>query len=327
MSSSFGSYDLAGFPKAAVWWYRSWWLGNVSALDAGRPPLPPTTTAFFVHIVEAWQPANSNSSGGTRTINVYSNAPFVRLSLNGAPVAGGSGNATVRAMPQFGYVRYSGLVYVAGKLVAEALGDAAGASGSALAVHTRASWGAPAALVLSLDAPSPATGTGGALFLDGGDAALVRATVVDAAGVTCQDASGLRVTFSVTGGPGAVWGTGNGDPANQEPNHAPSRLTYHGLVRAVVKVTQASAVAGAWGSAEEAGAALALLGAVNVDAGRGGSSAVVAGVAPGAEPAILVSASAEGLAGAQLSIPTSVGASSAVLATAAANVYSAYVGE
>jgi len=96
ISSSFGSYDLAGFPKAAVWWYRSWWLGNVSTGDPGRPPLP--GTAYFCHIVEAWRP---NPSSSTRTINVYSNAPLVRLSLNGVAVA------PVQSVPEFGYARFS----------------------------------------------------------------------------------------------------------------------------------------------------------------------------------------------------------------------------
>jgi hypothetical protein len=55
----------------------------------------------------------------------------------------------------------------------------------------------------------------------------------------------------------------NSNPANQDPNHAPERVAYHGLVRAVVRVTQVSA-----GSADD----LALLAAVNVDAGAGPQS-------------------------------------------------------
>lgn len=44
---------VTGFPKAPVWWYRSWWLANISQTDAGRPPLP--NTSVFVRIVESWQ--------------------------------------------------------------------------------------------------------------------------------------------------------------------------------------------------------------------------------------------------------------------------------
>ena len=98
VSSSFGAYDLAGFAKAAVWWYRAWWLGNVSYGDAGRPPLPSAATGVFVHIVESWMPSPNSA---VRVINVYSNAPLIRLSLNGAPVA------APQAVPAFGYARFS----------------------------------------------------------------------------------------------------------------------------------------------------------------------------------------------------------------------------
>jgi hypothetical protein len=43
-------------------------------------------------------------------------------------------------------------------------------------------WGAPVGIALTIDAPSLATGTGSALYLDGEDAAAIRATIVDAAG-------------------------------------------------------------------------------------------------------------------------------------------------
>lgn len=110
----------------------------------------------------------------------------------------------------------------------------------ALHLRVAVSWGPAAAIRLSLDAPSPQTGTGAALYLDGEDAAAVRATVVDAqgeggpgpggrgggttldprphphlrAGHVVRDSS-LSVTFAVLSGPGLVWATGNGDPANQ----------------------------------------------------------------------------------------------------------------
>ncbi len=290
-----------------MWWYRSWWLANVSAADAGRPPLPAPNSSLFVHIVESWRGA----PGGTRDINVFTNAPLVRLSVNGAVVG------PPLHVPPFGYARFLKVPYAPGKLLAEAL-DASGAS--VLGAHARSTWGPAAAIALALDAPSPRTGTGAALFLDGNDAALLRATVVDAAGVPVEDSS-LRITFAVTGGPGAVWGTGNGDPANQEPNHAPSRAAYHGLLRAVIRVTQASAVAGSGGDAINA---LALLAAVNVDAGGGPGSSAVKPLA-GPPPAITVTASAPGLPIASIDIPTSAAEGDSVLAVAAANVQVAYV--
>ena len=144
--------------------------------------------------------------------------------------------------------------------------------------------------------------------------------MVDGAGNVCEDAA-VRVAFAVSAGPGRVWGTGNGDPANQEPNHAPARTAYHGLVRAVVRVAQVSGVAGGGAGA------LALLAEVNVDAGVGGRSAPIVPLAGRAPPVIVVSATAPGLLGASLNISTSAADSDSVLAVAAASVQSAYSGE
>ena len=214
------------------------------------------------------------------------------LSLSGNAVGGGP-----KTVAMFRYATFS-VAFAPGALVASCLA----ADGSTVLATSapRASWGAPAAVRLSLDAPSAATGTGGALFLDGQDAALVRATVVDAQGNVVEDAANT-VSFAVASGPGFVTGTGNGDPSSHEPNHAATRLAYHGLVRAVVRVTQASAVASAAGAGGDA--AVALLQAVNVDAGKGGRSASI--VVGGAATPIVVTASSAGLAGDSLSIATS----------------------
>jgi hypothetical protein len=90
--------------------------------------------------------------------------------------------------------------------------------------------GKAAKLALSLDCPSKITGTGEALLLDGQDAALVRASVLDSAGRVMHLATNI-ITFQVISGPGIVQGTGNGDPHCHEPNNAPWHSAYHGLVR------------------------------------------------------------------------------------------------
>ena len=313
ISSSFGSYDLAGFPKAAVYWFRSWWLANVSLASPDRPPIAAPAAATVCHIVETWK-ANPTDASKPRTIHVYSNAPFASLALNGgAPTAG-----SPAAIKQFGYATFT-VAFAPGALVASCL---AADGVTVLATSApRASWGPPAAVRLSVDSPSPASGTGAALYLDGADAALVRATIVDAAGNVCEDATD-SVTFAVLSGPGAVTGTGNGDPSNHEPNHAASRAAYPGLVRAVVRVTQASAVATAGG--DGGAAAVALLQAVNVDAGSGGRSARI--VPGGAATPIVVTASAGSLAGDSLSIATSNDFADSVLQVAGASVGVADVG-
>jgi len=290
-----------------VYWYRSWWLANVSLADAGRPPLDPANTSVFVHVVESWQPPASGKT--TRNIHVYSNAPSVGLLVNGAPVSG-----SPQPMPAFGAVNFPSVPYAAGTLTAQALD----AGGNVLATHTRTSWGAAAAIVLSMDAPNPATGTGSRVYLDGQDVAFVRATIVDAAGVTVHDST-ANVTFAVTAGPGLVWGTGSGDPSDHSPVLAPWKPAYHGLVRAIIRTTLM-----ATGSAADRAAVASL----NVEAGKGpATSAILQGPNGGAPTTITVTASSPGLTGASFTIPLSVDPADSVLAVAAASVASAYIGE
>jgi hypothetical protein len=86
VSSSHGQIDLAGFPKAASYWYRSKYLSAVAQSDPGRPPLSQPAALDTCHIVETWQPP-SNHSRSDRTIHVYTNAPLIRLSVNNETVA------------------------------------------------------------------------------------------------------------------------------------------------------------------------------------------------------------------------------------------------
>ena len=212
ISSSYGQYDLAGFAKAPVFWYRSWWLGAIASTDAGRPPVYSAGSTTVAHIVERWAPP---ASGTTRTIHVYSNAPRVDLLVKSIQVS-------TQAVPALGWATFSGVQYAAGTLTARALA----ANGTTLATHTRTTGGAPASLHLTIDVPSPVTGTGAALYLDGSDVALLRVTVLDAAGVpVLGDTSAVNVTFAVVDGPGRIVGCGNGDPADQHPNHAVGSVT------------------------------------------------------------------------------------------------------
>lgn len=132
----------------------------------------------------------------------------------------------------FGFASFKSVEYAAGNLTA--VGRLT-ANGTVLAMHTQLTPGSATAIVLSLDAPSVATGTGSALLLDGHDAGLVRATVVDKLGLTVD--TDCVISFNVTRGPGRVVGVHNGNAASHEPQVASSRMAYHGLARAVVKVS------------------------------------------------------------------------------------------
>lgn len=331
VSSSFGSFDVAGFPKAAVWWYRSWWLANISVADAGRPglhvpasassPAPPSAqsavaavpsatrkdpTAMFVHIVET--PALDT---GPRVVHVYSNAPFVRLH------AGPDVHDQMQPVPQFGYACFN----VSGRSGPEWTAAALAQDGvTVLATHVVARSGAAAALRLGLDAPTPRTGTGNALYLDGVDVALVRAEIVDASGVVvhqCDD----HVKFAVLSGPGMLVGTANGNPADHTPIHAATRRTYHGLVRAVVR----SSIDGA---SDQLNGDRDLRKLVNLDAGGGETSASILGSTDMAAVAadVVVQACATGIPCAQLVISTSTNVRDSPFEVAARSVGRADIG-
>ena len=115
------------------------------------------------------------------------------------------------------------------------------AVGEIVAVDTRLTCGAAAKIVLSLDAPSPLTGTGAALLADGADAALVRASVVDSAGNVVHDAAN-PISFSVKSGSGRLVGTHNGQVNSHESSAQPTVAAYHGLARAVVMTTSVAAL-------------------------------------------------------------------------------------
>ena len=160
-----------------------------------------------------------------------------------------------------------------------------------------------------IDAPSKTTGTGDTLLLDGHDAALLRASVVDASGNVMHLATD-NITFTVLSGPGFVQGTGNGDPHNQEPNNAPWHTAYHGLVRAVVRVNS---------TAGRSTTERALLAQIDVH-GPMSSSSSSSSLAEeehsvygsgGDSPPIVVQASSPGFAPVTVSIPTSTDASTA----------------
>jgi hypothetical protein len=150
------------------------------------------------------------------------------------------------------------------------------------------------------------TGTGGALLLDGQDAALLRASVVDGAGRVVHLAS-HNISFRIVSGPGVVQGTHNGDVHSHLPNDSPWYPAYHGLVRAVVRVTS---VAG------RPPAERALLSTIDVHGPCASSVTAESGNAP-ADP-IVVEASTPGFAPVRVSIPTSTDPKERVLAVAEA---------
>jgi len=299
VSSTYGQYDLCGFPKAAAFWYRTQWLLTIAD---GPDKTFYTNGKHEVRIVESWEPPDSFPStygNKTRAIHVYSSAPLIELYVNGKSV--GTRPVTRMVNAPGSYSEWLAVPYEAGTLSAVARD----ASGKPVATHERHTNVAAAALELTIDAPSPKTGTGAALLLDGQDAALLRASVMDAAGQVLH-LSAHNISFRVVSGPGYIQGTHNGDPHSHARNDATHALAYHGLVRAVVRVTSAAA---------RPAAERELLKSIDVH------GPMAADAPPPAAPApIVVEASAPGtgFAPAVVSISTSLDAADGVMAVAAA---------
>jgi hypothetical protein len=185
-------------------------------------------------------------------------------------------------------------VYAAGEIKAVAMDQ----SNQTVATYVVQTPGDPAKILLQIDAPSAITGTGAAVLLDGQDVALIRATIVDSNGVVVTMANN-SVTFAVTSGPGRIVGSHNGDPANLENNHSPTHAAYHGLVRAIVMVTEDRA-SPAWHRAR--------LLQIDRDGNRRTKIVAPGDELKGKDDFIVVTASSPGLPDVTISIPLSVDA-------------------
>ena len=240
---SFGSIDVAGFPKPSAYWYRTWWYYSAKNNASDRqydvpinpPPLAdPYATAsqennkdgYMVRIVQSWEKLPNVTN---RTIQAYTNAPMAELSVNGK-------SQGIAKVDWQGWAKWDGVTFSPGKITVTALDT----QKKVMATHTVETAGAPAKVVLAVDAPSEKTGTGTSLVLDGQDAGMVSAAIVDSKGNVVPSYSDT-VTFHIVSGPGRIIGVGNGDPACHEPNQVSSRSAYHGLARVIVQTTENAA--------------------------------------------------------------------------------------
>jgi len=298
VSSTYGQFDLCGFPKSAAFWFRSQWLLDVSDDRLDKPF--PTFGVHEVHLVESWEsPDHWNATKGntTKFIHAYANAPMVELFVNG--ITQGSRNVVPMAQGPGSYAEWE-TTWAAGAITAVARST----NGTFLSRTTKVTNSGTASLQLSLDCPSEATGTGRALFLDGQDVALVRATIVDSKTGQIMNLATSNVTFSVVSGPGIIQGTANGDPKSYQPHTSTSQTAYHGLVRAVVRV---ASIAGLPSSQKEL---LQRVHGSNVFGNTGPSLTD--------EEDIVIEATSPGFEPARLQIPTSTDPSTSVLEVAAA---------
>lgn len=198
VSSFFGIMDLCGFPKNAYWFRQALWIKDRA----------------IVKVMPHWN--WPGQEGQPIKVRVATNAPRVRLLLNGAAV--GEQDVDPYEMATFQ------VPYAPGRLEAVAL-----AHGKEVGRDAVETTGAPARLVLTPDRAW--------LAGDGADAVPVTVSVVDAQGRPVPDAN-LHVRFDVDG-PGAIIGVGNGDPNSHESEKASERNLYNGLAQVIVQSRRA----------------------------------------------------------------------------------------
>jgi beta-galactosidase len=216
-------------------YYRAWWRAGESQ-DCADVSLSPTDWTAPVTVgapIGMWFPTlvfpapskYISCSSLNADIFAFSCAAAVGLSVNGVP------QGSPQPVPLYGYVTWPGVRFAPGNISATSYD----ADGKPLRTTTVASVGPATALLLTVAHPYGPGRNASVISADGEDAALLSVAVVDAAGVLQPTAAAaVNVTFTVTAGPAVVLATSSGDPSDHVPGHSSSRLTYHGLARAVV---------------------------------------------------------------------------------------------
>jgi beta-galactosidase len=251
INSHFGAFDIAGFAKDGVGYYKAWWYdweaaeiehavnGNSSAATGSNSISFAACTSLSISPSHWSDPV---PLGTAIDVTVTTCAATAELYLNGKLLmmksSDGRGRAGRYPMPRFEYLQWS-VPYTAGNLTAVAYDEA----GEVLARHSVVTAGTAHSLEAWIE--SPYTGRGGnssEIVANGQDAALVGVRLLDALGNLVPNAD-VNVSFSIQG-PATVVGVANGDPADHGPDKAEWRRTFHGLARCII----ASSMSGATGN-------------------------------------------------------------------------------
>ena len=215
VSSHYGTFDLAGFPKDAVGFYRALWGETCDGSDV------------VIGNLDWTSPVNIGSS---LDVAAFTCAPNVELYVNGVSL----GVQSTEALAGGGAV-WPKVIFTPGNITA----ISRDASGTQLGSFTLASAGSPYTLKLWVESPYQMPRNGSIIAADGADVALLSVSVLDENGFLCPQAA-FNVTFTLTG-PAAVYGVANGDPFDHSPvKNTPWRLTNHGLARLIIINTGAS---------------------------------------------------------------------------------------
>ena len=203
VSSHFGAYDCASFPKDRAFYYQSIF-----------------TDSPFIHVLPHW---SFVPGAVVPPIWVYANAGEAEVFVNGASLGR-------KPVPLYSHAEWRNVTFAPGTLTAVSY-SAPGNSTPAASVTVRTA-GAPAGLRLSWHDVVGADG----LVAGCSDVGLAKVEVVDGAGELVPDANNT-VTFSLRGDAAHVVyiaGTASGDAASLVNNKATARPVFHGLALAVL---------------------------------------------------------------------------------------------
>lgn len=196
-NSFFGQLDTASFPKDSYYIYQAAWT------DYKTHPM--------VHLYPYWD----FSPGQIIDVRVASNAPLVKLELNGKEV----GWRNLRE-PEHLYVTSWKVPFEPGELKATALDE----DGTVLACAVRRSFGDPARIRIQADKTD--------LQADGSDLIFVEISMEDARGNPVENAQN-RVEVFVSGA-GRLVGLDNGDSTDYDSFKGISRRLFSGKLRAII---------------------------------------------------------------------------------------------
>jgi len=222
VNHSSGLLDRTGNVKPRSYERQSWW-GTAPMVRIMRRTAPddrmPTDPGYGgpeLHTqVEFADWTSRNAAPHDETVEAYSNCQEVELFLNGKSL--GAKTINPDASPRIWKVPFA-----SGTLSAVAKNH-----GKVAARDELRTAGKAAKIILSTETKK--------LLHGWDDVAIIRATIVDAHGITVPRADDL-VSFKVTG-PGIIAAVDNGDPVSHEPFQASERHAFQGGCVAYVKST------------------------------------------------------------------------------------------
>jgi beta-galactosidase len=251
VSSHFGIYDIAGFDKDRVGWYKSWWpLENKKKKQQLQQ-----TEMHHLHVFPHWNWATTQEEvlrnphltllptmdHPVIEVRVYSNAPAVELFRNGVLVG------ECRLMPKFGYLAWN-VTFEPGNITARSYANISSCDNDndnknpkvILQEMTRITTGPPAKLRTSWSNKQDWVGLAkNSWDIQDEPVVLLRVDVVDSSDriVPLPNEYPIPVTFTITSDYGRLLGTGNGDPSDLISDKSPTRNAYHGSVLGIIQAT------------------------------------------------------------------------------------------